>query len=227
MIFNIITHLKKIDVDVFDHHCPWVSNCIGKRNYRYFFVFVWITIFLSAFSSSLSISQVVLESYQTVNINSSINLNLNNLSNSTKTDFNFINGLLNAPVSAALAFLIFSLMLGVIFLGFYHITLVIRGLTTHEDIKNRFGGKSPFAQSSFLKQISFFLCGPQYPSAFSEEHRYDFFNSYPNVDEQDLNSENTYINTFIPSSFDPNYEIEEIVLSESPKSQAENTHLLK
>uniref|UniRef100_A0ACD5Z8H6 Uncharacterized protein n=1 Tax=Avena sativa TaxID=4498 RepID=A0ACD5Z8H6_AVESA len=46
-------------VEQFDHHCPWVSNCIGKKNKWEFFMFITLEVFAMIITGSAAIIRTV------------------------------------------------------------------------------------------------------------------------------------------------------------------------
>jgi palmitoyltransferase len=45
-------------VEVFDHYCPWVGNCIGKGNRHTFLVFLWVELYALAASLGVGVAQL-------------------------------------------------------------------------------------------------------------------------------------------------------------------------
>lgn len=50
-------------VEVHDHHCPWMGTCIGKRNTRYFVLFLFYTGLHAFITCCLCVAFFLVKSY--------------------------------------------------------------------------------------------------------------------------------------------------------------------
>ena len=118
-------------VDEFDHHCPWLSNCIGRRNLRYFVYFIFST-GLACLTTTICLIVYASRSYDQSGI--------------------FVFAI--KRFYGELFFLLYTtfLMFALLGLSCYYIILIFRGHTSNEHIKMKRGAHTnsqvQFAQKS-------------------------------------------------------------------------------
>lgn len=146
-------------VEGHDHHCVWLNQCVGKRNYRFFFAFVGWSAFMALVLIAFALTHIA------------IYANRNDVSFGTALSGRWQERMAFAAFVYAVLAMPYP---GSLFV--YHVFLMSRGETTREYLNtHKFAVKDrhrPYAMPSFWKNLSVALSRPRGPSYMEFKRRY-------------------------------------------------------
>ena len=131
-------HCRTCDccIENLDHHCPWICNCVGVRNHRYFVGFIICTICLSIL---IGISVIWASAIQ----------------NSQGTFGGFLESMFRVPHRYPCLILSVITASLLIHLSLYQLSNISQNMTTSENLKKEYPDKNPFSNGWRYNCLSF------------------------------------------------------------------------